>query len=367
VSARERNPFRPGNGIPPPLLAGREAALESFSRLLDENARGVPANLILYGLRGTGKTVLLQMFKQICEESKWAYVEREFNERYRDEESFAEAFLQDLTNVASSISLRKRATEFGKKIVDTVKPEEMEVAGISYKPFYKSKRTLLEDHLRNHLINNWKIFERASDQTKGLVFFYDEFHSVRDLTPNFPLASLLGALAESQRRNCKYILVASGLPNVKIYMKEAKTYVERMFRFQELGNLNEKDSRHAIEEPLSKARIYFEGDVTESLINDARGYPYFLQFYGYSMIEKLNRDKITPSDFQRVRKSILDDLDKSFFDDRFESASDFEQKVLLAMARAGEDNLKTSEIAKRLPHQDYQTILSSLGGLLIRT
>ncbi|MGO8806544.1 MAG: ATP-binding protein [Candidatus Bathyarchaeia archaeon] len=101
MSAKEKNPFRPGNGIVPPFVAGREQVLESFSSLLDENSRGLPRNLILYGLRGTGKTVMLQLFRTVCEEKGWLFAEREFNERFRDEEFFAEAFLKDVTNLAS--------------------------------------------------------------------------------------------------------------------------------------------------------------------------------------------------------------------------------------------------------------------------
>lgn len=231
-------------------------------------------------------------------------------------------------------------------------PEELEVAGISYKPFYKSERVLLEDHLRNHLVNNWKIFERAADQTNGLVFFYDEFHAVRDVKPNFPLASFLGALAEAQRKDCKYILVVSGLPTVKTNMKEAKTYVERMFRFEETGNLSVEDSVRAIKEPCSTANIEFESEVIQSIASDTRGYPYFLQFYGYTIIEKLNLNSVSLIDFRKVRGKILNDLDNSFFDDRFERASASEQGILRAMAKVGEGNLKTSEISRKLKGRD---------------
>jgi len=363
VSVRDRNPFRPGNGIVPPVLAGRDAVLDSFARLLDENLRGLPRNLMLYGLRGTGKTVLLQVFRQICEEKGWLLMEREFNERYRDEEVFAEALLQDLTAAASRISLVKRAKRVGKEVAELLKPEELEVLGIRYKPFYRSRKIPLEDHLKNHLVDNWKVFARAADEVHGLVFLYDEFHTVRDIEPNFPLASLLGGLAHAQRTGCRYILVVSGLPNMKTNMKEAKTYVERMFRFEEVGNLGSEDAKKAIEEPIAKAEIAFDPEVIEAILRETRGYPYFLQFYGYYLIENLNRESVRFSDYEKVHSGMLEELDRSFFEDRFEQASDAEQDVLLAIARLEEQNVKTSDISRKCK-QDYQTLMSILNRLI---
>lgn len=363
MSARDKNPFRPGNGIVPPFVAGRDQVFELFSSLLDENARGLPRNLILYGLRGTGKTVMLQLFKTMCEEKGWLFAEREFNERFRDEEFFAEAFLRDLTNSVSQVSLRKRVKELGKKVGEAIKPEEVEVLGVKYKPFYRSERILLEDYLKDSLVANWKVINESSAKNKGLVFLYDEFHAVRDYAPNFPLASLLGAMAHAQRQKCRYILVLAGLPNMRVYLKEAKTYVERMFTFSELGNLPPVDAQRAIEEPLAASSIRFEDQALEAIVRETRGYPYFLQFYCYYLIEKVNKFTITLSDYQGIHEAILTQLDKSFFENRFDQASDVEQKILLSMAKAGEEDVKTSEICNRIK-QDYQTIIVSLNRLL---
>jgi len=363
MSARDKNPFRPGNGVLPPFLAGRDKVLTSFATLLDENLRGLPRNLILYGLRGTGKTVLLQMFKQICERKGWIFAEREFNERYRNEEVFAEAFLQDVTKAASNISLLKKARELGKRVADLLKPEELEILGIRYKPFYKQQKILLEDHLKDHLIDNWKLFANAAEEAHGLVFFYDEFHAVKDAAPNFPLASFLGGLAHAQRKGCKYLVVVSGLPNMKVNMKEAKTYVERMFRFEEIANLSSEDAKKAIEEPITKAGIVFDPKVVQAIVKETQGYPYFLQFYGYFLIETLDKIRIGFSDYKEVHDDMLEELDRSFFEDRFGMASDAEQEGLLSMAKIGEANIKTSEISQRCK-QDYQTMISSLNRLI---
>ncbi len=201
MSVRDRNPFTPSNGIIPPYLAGRTEILKRFSNALDKNARGLPKNVILYGLRGVGKTVLLEMFENICEEKNWLYVSREFSEKYRDETEFAESLTRDITKSAATQSIRKRIGKVGKKLWEYAKPEELGYAGISYKPFYK-KTDDLADHLRDHFVNNWS----ALSKSNGLVLLYDEFHTVVDDPPkNMPITSMLAALANAQRKKCGYV------------------------------------------------------------------------------------------------------------------------------------------------------------------
>jgi hypothetical protein len=362
---RERNPFKPGNGIIPPFVAGREKVFESFRSLLDGNVRGLPKNMILAGLRGTGKTVVLELFKQVCDEKKWIFVEREFSERFRDEEVFAEAILKDITKAATEVSLKKRFAEFGKRVGQVIKPEEIEAFGVKYKPFYKRDRVLLDDHLKENLINNWKEFKPDSGYN-GAVFLYDEFHTVRDTPPNFPLKSYLGAIAYAQRNKCRYVIVLAGLPNMKTYLEEAKTYVERMFEFPEIGNLPEPEAREAIEQPLFAVGIKFEEDVIRKILEETGGYPYFIQFYCYELINRLNKSTINFDDYNGIHKEIVELLDQSFFEGRFEKASDFEQDVLFAMVKTKKDTMRTSDIFSKLSrkHRDYQTTISALEQLM---
>ncbi len=129
-------------------------------------------------------------------------------------------------------------------------------------------------------------------------------------------------------------------------MEDAKTYVERMFEYIDVGNLEYDEARKAIQEPLKKAGIEFEEVVIDSIIKETGGYPYFIQFYCYNLIDMVNRARISFSDFKSVRNKIIKELDVSFFKGRFERASEREQNVLLAMATINACEVSPSEVAK---------------------
>ncbi len=131
----------PGNGIEPRYLAGREEFMDSFERSLKSYEGGLPRNTVLSGLRGSGKTVLLRRFKVLSESRDWMPIEREFNDRFSDENSFAEAIVKDIVSGATEVSLAKKAKQVGKKIIAMIKPEELSAYGVTYKPFYKEKNT----------------------------------------------------------------------------------------------------------------------------------------------------------------------------------------------------------------------------------
>lgn len=342
------NPFRPGNGIEPPYLAGRMDHIHEFSRALDTFESGLPRNYIIFGPRGTGKTVLINLFGPIAKEKGWRTVGREFNSRFCEEESFAEAVITDIVNEACKVSFVTQIRKRGESLFDTLKPDEISAHGITYKPFYKEKKVLLEDHLKRILVENWEVFDKAG--VKGVVLLYDEFHTIRDgaVKGNYPLASFLGAVAQAQRQGCRYLLVLSGLPNLPPNLKEAKTYTERMFAFRKLGNLPKQEAEKAIRLPLKDSGHIFDTEVVEKTVDETAGYPYFLQFYGYFLIETVKKEKISISDLNRIRGKLVGELDISFFEDRFKKATPAEQEVLLAMASVDSENVRPVEILGKL-------------------
>ncbi len=165
----------PGNGIEPKYLAGRDEYLESFARSLQSFEHGLPRNTVLSGLRGTGKTVLLRRFKIVAESKDWLTVEREFNARFSDENTFAEAIVKDIVTKATDVSLANKLKKLGKRMIDTIKPEELDVYGITYKPFYKeARKELLEDYLKEILVKNRLIL---------LLFWTLRFHPMPLIRP----------------------------------------------------------------------------------------------------------------------------------------------------------------------------------------
>ena len=343
-----KNPFRPGNGIEPPYLAGRTPILKEFEESLEEFEGGLPRNMIIFGLRGTGKTVIMKHFGPIAKNKGWLAVSREFNRRFCDETQFAEAIVNDVISKVSEISLTKRLQKQGKRFFDLAKPEEIGVKGITYKPFYKEQKELLDDYLKNMLIDNWNAIKKS--KAKGLVFLYDEFHTVKDgsSTENYPLASLLGALSHAQREGCRYYLAVSGLPNLTTNLKDAKTYTERMFTYKEISNLPEAEGEKAIRIPIKKLGYSFEEKLIKQIVKETKGYPYFLQFYCYFLVKNRGSKRITLADYESIRNKLLEELDISFYQDRFQKATPGEQAILEAMARISGEEVSPTEILKIL-------------------
>lgn len=343
-----QNPFRPGNGIEPPYLAGRSTILKEFEESLDEFEHGLPRNLVVFGLRGTGKTVIMRHFGPIAESKGWVSISREFSKRFCEENRFAEAFVSDVVTKMSEISLMKKMQKYGKKVFEQAKPAEISAYGISYKPFYKEGKELLDDYLKDILVKNWNTIQKSN--VKGIVFLYDEFHSVKDndISGDYPLASLLSALSYAQREGCRYYLVVSGLPNLTTNLKDAKTYTERMFTYKEMTNLSDVEAEKAIRVPIKKLGYSFEEKLIKHIVKETRGYPYFLQFYCYYLIKSKRSDSISLVDYKRIRSNMLKELDISFYQDRLKKATPVEQEILEAMAQIGDENISPIKILKIL-------------------
>lgn len=331
-----RNPFTPGNGIMPPYLAGRDKDIRDFDKILTQ-ALILPRNIVIYGLRGTGKTVLLHQFKEIAKSKNWLVIEREFNEKHADEQEFADAITRDIqTKIFALSSIRKFKT-IGKDFAKSVAQSKISYKDYSYQFLFEKKKEPLEDYLVKLLENGWKTFNRA--KKKGVVFLLDEFHNVKDkkIYRNYPLASFLTAISHVQRKGMRYFIVLSGLPSLTNNLRRAKSYVERMFNFRELTNLNPEDTYDAIEKPLTKSTASFSPKLITRLGNETKGYPFFIQEYSYFTIENIEKDRlIDESDFDKIYSLLLKELDKSIFDIRYKIASAGEAKVLSAMAQAGE-------------------------------
>ena len=180
---------------------------------------------------------------------------------------------------------------------------------------------------------------------------------------NFPLASFLGALSYAQRVGCRYYFVLSGLPNLKTNLKEAKTYTERMFTFKEAANLPQDEAKKAIVEPLKKSDYSFEPQLIDKIVDESRGYPYFLQFYGFYLIKTSGSQKVGIKDFNKKRVDLCHELDISFFEDRYNLASEKEKLVLLAMAKSKSEKISMKDLS-RFSKMEYHSLIENLKRLI---
>ena len=336
------NPFRPGNGIIPPYLAGREKETLWFKNSL-ESALSLPQNLVLSGIRGTGKTVLLKKFEEICAKKKWLFVRREFNSKLNQEGEFLDALLTDIITKTKGVSLAKRLKKpvigFKKDNIDNTEEDIIYILTQKYKgPLGDKLEAILEDVYES-------IYKAGYN---GLVLLYDEFHFIEDgkIGNNFPLSLLLESFSHAQQKGLRYYLVLSGLPPLFPNMVKSKTYAERMFSVKNIGNLPKEASQKAIRLPLKKSKINFIDDLINTIVKETQGYPYFLQFYPYYLIQNIPKKKIGLIEFNEMYPLILKELDGSFFSGRFNRASDSEQKILFEMAKLVPE-IKFSELREK--------------------
>jgi len=336
------NPFRPGNGIIPPYLAGREKETLWFENSL-ESALSLPQNLVLSGIRGTGKTVLLRKFEEICTKKKWLFVRREFNSKLNQEGEFLNALLTDIITKTKGVSLAKRLKKpvigFKKDNTDNTEEDIIYILTQKYKgPLGDKLEAILED-----------VYEPISKaEYNGLVLLYDEFHFIEDgkIGNNFPLSLLLESFSHAQQKGLRYYLVLSGLPPLFPNMVKSKTYAERMFSVKNIGNLSREASQKAIRLPLKESKITFTDELINTIVKETQGYPYFLQFYPYYLIQNIPKKKIGLIEFNEMYPLILKELDGSFFSGRFNRASDGEQKILFEMAKLAPE-IRFSELREK--------------------
>ena len=326
------NPFRPGNGVPPPYLAGRDRLLAVFEDWLLETPP-LHANWALTGLRGTGKTVLLGEFATRAERAGWLTLQRELGDRHRDDHRIAESVAEDcdaLIGRADAIAAVGQAVERGAR---WLRPKRIQVGHVSIDPSYSHDRPAAADIISSAFGQLDSILSHTG--RPGAVLLYDEAHLLADDRgrERFPLSTLLAALGAVQRNEQRVRIILSGLPTLSLNLKRARTYAERMFRHVSVGNLELDAAEEALAIPIAGTRRSFGLSLIGEICEQTAGYPYFLQFFGAFTCSRIGLEHIELGDFLRVESALLHELDLAFFEDRFEGAPRTEQLVLEAMAR----------------------------------
>lgn len=172
------NPFNPGSGTPPPFLAGRDQELATFADTLESITKGKLTNVILTGLRGTGKTVLLNKFREICQREKFFPIMiSQFSLKHNDPNEFNNKLRYMMNKAADSLSAKKKIVQQLQSIGSLLRPSTVGVPGVFYYEFaYKSGSIPFEDYIENYLSSNWQVFKE--NKYKGVMFLFDEFHLI---------------------------------------------------------------------------------------------------------------------------------------------------------------------------------------------
>lgn len=328
------NPFRPGAGHPPPYLAGREEERQEFQRLLGQQP--VMTNMVLTGLRGVGKTVLLETLKPIAVDKGWLWAGTDLSESASvTEDSIAIRILADLAPLVASLVVGEAEV---RKIGFASQPEKTPVHLDFHflRRVYEETAGLASDKLKAVLELVWSCLRNTS--CSGIVLAYDEAQNLSDqaASQQYPLSLLLDVFQSIQKKELPIMLVLTGLPTLFPKLVEARTFAERMFHVMTLGRLNEQGSRDAILKPMQKQNcpVRFTDPAVNEISRHSGGYPYFIQFLCREMFDSYLQQKAggEPNPVVTVQQTVRK-LDSDFFAGRWNRVTDRQRELLSVVAQ----------------------------------
>jgi hypothetical protein len=339
---RKTNPYSPGAGTPPPELTGRDRILEDVDVVLARVIAGRPSQgMFLTGLRGVGKTVLLNEFLSIAE--KAGYV-ADLIEAPEDR-AVAELLAQSLRQALIKISLLEKAKDVAnralgvlKSFTVSMKVGEVEVALANKAVLGTADSGDLERDLPDLFV---AAGEAAKANGTGIAFLIDEIQYLSQ--PD--LAALIVATHRIAQRNLPVVVIGAGLPLLPALSGDAKSYAEWLFTYPIIGALEVADAKLALTEPAKDLNVEYSPDALDEIIRTTAGYPYFVQAWGSVVWDLAPKSPITLDDVKNASAEATKRLDESFFRVRLDRVTDSEQRYLRAMAELGSGPYKTADIA----------------------
>jgi len=338
-----QNPFSPGAGTPPPAFFGRDELMESYRVALRRTVSGRPGkSLMPIGLRGVGKTVLLNRFDQMAQEENLVGAFIEAPETGDFEHLLAARLRSILIELDRGTVSRavKRALGILKSFSYTL-PDGASIA-LNVDPIAGSADSgVLAEDTTDLLV---AVGEAVKDRERGLLIAIDE---VQYLSPE-ELAALISAIHRTVQLGLPVILVGAGLPQLPGLAGNAKSYAERLFDFPEIGSLGRDDAKAVLETPAREQGVGFSDDALDRLLDFTQGYPYFLQEWGYHVWNAAPDSPITLDDVYLAARDVQRRLDENFFRVRMDRLTPAEKKYLVAMAELGPGPHRSGDIAAKL-------------------
>ncbi len=347
-----RNPYTPNAGARPPALVGRGELLEDFDILLERLQAGrAERSMIITGLRGVGKTVLLGEFGRIAEAKGWATVEAEITRSMEFGPRIAQIARRALLRIAPKARWRDRALRAAavlKSFSLTVKPDGTMSAGLDVDALQGlADSGDLNEDLTDLLV---ALGDAAQEHGTGVVFLFDEIQFLR--APDFE--ALIAALHKTVQRSLPVTLVGAGLPQIPRLAGEAKSYSERLFTFPRVEELPPSDARIALTAPARDLGVEYAAEAAHFIVEYTEGYPYFLQEFGKVVWDAASGSPISLREVKAVQPLLESKLDESFFSVRTERTTPLELAYLRAMADLGPGPQQAGDVARVLDRTTEQ-------------
>ena len=344
---RFANPYRPGAGSPPPALIGRDDLINGFEFTLRRALDSRPGkSYMTVGLRGVGKTVLLNRFVSIAtnEGMQVGFIEAPEAGDFR---SLLSIRLRKILLELHSRPVRDTARWLVTRALSVLKSFTLQLPdgtslslGVDPLAGHADSGQLAED-LTDVMV---AVGEAASACESGLVLAIDE---VQYLSTE-ELAALITAIHRTTQLDLPIVLVGAGLPQLPGLVGEAKSYAERLFDFPEVGSLSAPDAAEAIVSPARQKDVEFEPAAIDWIVAESQGYPYFLQEWGFHVWNGSPASPITGEDVRSVRPSVIAALDSNFFRVRMDRVTPKEREYLRTMAELGPGPHRSGDIAAKL-------------------
>lgn len=340
------NPYTPNAGAEPEAIVGRDDQLQSFDLLLARIETGrTEQSMIITGLRGVGKTVLLGQFRSKALERGWVVIEVEVSKH--DETEFRRDIATRLRTALFELSPKARWTErfhhaaaVLRSFTLSVDPNGSWSAGVD-----TDAAEGFADHA-NLALDLTDVFiavgQAAAENGRGVVLLFDEVQFLSKAQ----LEALIEALHKMVQRKLPVTMVGAGLPQIAELAGDAKSYAERLFKFPAIGNLEPEDAKAALSRPAAIENVTYSADALEAAVAVTGCYPYFLQELGYAVWTESPGPEISRSDVELALPRYEDKLDASFFRVRLDRATELQRAYLRAMAELGPTAQKASDVAE---------------------
>ena len=328
------NPFRPGAGHTPPYLAGRQAERAEFQRLLSQTT--ILENMVMTGLRGVGKTVLLDSFRPLTIERGWVWVGTDLSESTSvSEDNMAIRLCTDLSPITASVVVE---TETVRRVGFEAATQEVQHT-LGYEALmglYHRIPGLALDKIKGVLEVAWGALSQIP-HVRGIIFAYDEAQNLSDQSAKeqYPLSLLLDCFQSLQKKGLPLMLVLTGLPTLFPKLVEARTFSERMFRVLFLQSLERHASEDAIRRPIADfdCPLQLDDDAVATIVTMSGGYPYFIQFICREVydafIQRIDRGERASVPVAEIEQK----LDTDFFAGRWARATDRQRELLSAISQ----------------------------------
>ncbi len=344
------NPFAPGAGTQPPELAGRDELRETIRIAIERVRRGLSTkSILMVGLRGVGKTVLLDRMREDAEGTGIQTLRIEAPEDRSLPAMLAPQLRQGLLRLAHNEKAKELAQRALRGLTGFAKALKLKYQDIEVGFDFPAEPGLADNGDLEHDLQ--ALFETvgAAAKTAGtaLVIFIDELQYVQEEE----LAALITALHRSAQRRLPVMLVGAGLPQLRGRMGRAKSYAERLFDFPEIGPLKPDAARIAITKPTADNDVTVNADALELIVTKTQCYPYFLQEWGKHAWDAAPASPISRQDVELASQSVIAALDESFFRVRFDRLTPAEKKYLRAMAELGAGPHRSGDISQQLARE----------------